>query len=510
MSLLKSSSVSDTNGDTVVGGVGDVLTFNFTVTNTGNVTLSNISLSDPLPGIVISGGSILSLAPGQVDATTFTGQYTITQADIDAGFVQNQATVTSNAPGGSTVTDTSDDPFDPTDTDANSDGEPDDPTVTIVPQVIEMEATKTQVVVDNGDGVNGVGDVINYTITLQNTGTVTLQNVALTDALTNMNGVPLVLDSGPSYVSSDLGSNEGILIVNETATYTASYTITQADVDAGGVSNTVVSTGNSPGGNTISDTSDNGNDGDGNTSDDPTELDFQSSPSIDIVKTALPAADGQYDEIGEVINYDIVVTNTGNVTLTNIIITDNNADVNSITPSSIASLAPGESVMVTATHTITIDDSRNAQVVNIANAEGSAPDGSTVSDNSDDPNDPTNVDDNSDGNPDDPTVVQIFSCEINPYNLVTPNNDGDNDYFIIEGLDCYVSNTLEIYNRWGVLVYEKTDYAVNGDYFSGISEGRVTISKEDELPVGTYFYILNYTSSTGESFNKTGYLYLNR
>ena len=64
----------------------------FTVTNTGNVTLTNVTVTDPL--ITVTGTPIASLAPGASDAATFTGTYTLTQADIDAGTLTNTATAT--------------------------------------------------------------------------------------------------------------------------------------------------------------------------------------------------------------------------------------------------------------------------------------------------------------------------------------------------------------------------------------------------------------------------------
>ena len=114
-----------------------------------------------------------------------------------------------------------------------------------------IESVKTAAITDNGDGVLGVGDVINYTITVENTGDVTLTGVGVVDTLTDFNGVVLSLDSGPTFSSADQGSLEGTLLVGEIATYLASYTITQSDVDSGGVRNTVLADGDSPGGTNV-------------------------------------------------------------------------------------------------------------------------------------------------------------------------------------------------------------------------------------------------------------------
>ena len=78
--------------------VGQVITYTFTVTNTGNQTLFNLNVSDPLPGLsAIScpgGNPIASLAPGA--SVQCTATYTITQADIDTGSVTNVASVTTD------------------------------------------------------------------------------------------------------------------------------------------------------------------------------------------------------------------------------------------------------------------------------------------------------------------------------------------------------------------------------------------------------------------------------
>jgi uncharacterized repeat protein (TIGR01451 family) len=81
--------------------VGDKINYSFTVTNTGGVTLINVTVTDPK--VTVVGGSI-TLAPGASDSTTFTGSYTLTQADIDAGKVDNTATATGTPPTGPNVT----------------------------------------------------------------------------------------------------------------------------------------------------------------------------------------------------------------------------------------------------------------------------------------------------------------------------------------------------------------------------------------------------------------------
>ncbi len=82
LALIKTASVG---GD---GEVGDVITYSFTVSNEGNVPLTNVTVTDPLVGISISGGPI-DLAVGASDNSTFTASYTITQDDINAGGVSH-------------------------------------------------------------------------------------------------------------------------------------------------------------------------------------------------------------------------------------------------------------------------------------------------------------------------------------------------------------------------------------------------------------------------------------
>ena len=93
------------------------------------------------------------------------------------------------------------------------------------------------------------------------------------------------------------------------------------------------------------------------------------------------------------------------------------------------------------------------------------------------------------------------------YNGVSADGDGHNDYFKIDGIEYYPKNNLKIFNRWGVLVYEKDGYT-NNQPFDGHSNGRVTISADSKLPQGTYYYVLEYEDSNDQSHTEKGWLYL--
>ncbi len=132
-------------------------------------------------------------------------------------------------------------------------------------------------------------------------------------------------------------------------------------------------------------------------------------------------------------------------------------------------------------------------------------------------------------NPDDFEVLTIAGTEILDsneelifFNAVSSDENGENDYFKIQGINRFPNNTLKIFNRWGVVVYSKEGYTDpdpqgNGtadfgsfDVFTGKSNGRATIKPNELLPVGTYFYVLNYEANGQGNKCKSGYLYVNR
>lgn len=104
---------------------------------------------------------------------------------------------------------------------------------------------------------------------------------------------------------------------------------------------------------------------------------------------------------------------------------------------------------------------------------------------------------------------EIELDEVEIFNVVTPNGDGVHDFLTITGLERRPDNNLEIYNRWGILVYSTRAYNTTGNVFSGISQGRTTIGEAERLPIGTYFYLFEYVEISGETVTLSGHLYLN-
>ncbi|WP_276165720.1 Ig-like domain-containing protein [Zobellia alginiliquefaciens] len=126
-------------------------------------------------------------------------------------------------------------------------------------------------------------------------------------------------------------------------------------------------------------------------------------------------------------------------------------------------------------------------------------DGQEVSDNTD----PLNACSSIGGTPPE-TVVCGISVE---NDLVTPElNEGR---FLIENIESYPQNTVKIFNRWGIKVFEIDGYDNEANVFTGMSTGRITIRANDELPVGVYFYIIEYVAGDNNQ-SLSGYLYINR
>ena len=92
--------------------------------------------------------------------------------------------------------------------------------------------------------------------------------------------------------------------------------------------------------------------------------------------------------------------------------------------------------------------------------------------------------------------VTVRCSELLIYNGFSPNGDGVNDYFVIEGLQKYPDHSLQIFNRWGNLVFKTGDYRSDWGGTWG----------QNDLPDGTYFYLLDL----GDGTRYTGFIEINR
>ena len=95
----------------------------------------------------------------------------------------------------------------------------------------------------------------------------------------------------------------------------------------------------------------------------------------------------------------------------------------------------------------------------------------------------------------------IGSDGLTVYNGISPNGDGINDVFTIEGVELF-NNNLKIFNRWGRVVYDVQNYK---NTFNGVANKKVVGNQGNKLPVGTYFYVLK----TENNKSYSGWLYLN-
>jgi len=194
MTVAKSSITSSLSAPATVN-------YSYLVTNTGNVSLSGISLSDDndnndmnCPATTLAVGANM----------TCTATHTFSQAELDAGgTLDNNVTASSNEA--------------PDATDSLS---------IPITQTAAMTLTKS---ITSGDPYNSVGDVINYSFLVQNTGNVSLAGpVTVSDDKSTNESCPNV---------NTVGNLDGNLNPGESITCTATYTIVLADLNAGSVTN---------------------------------------------------------------------------------------------------------------------------------------------------------------------------------------------------------------------------------------------------------------------------------
>ncbi|WP_180907453.1 gliding motility-associated C-terminal domain-containing protein, partial [Flavobacterium salmonis] len=229
---------------------------------------------------------------------------------------------------------------------------------------------------------------------------------------------------------------------------------------------------------------------------------FVEVPAIAIVKTVVlnDTNKNGYAEAGETLTYSFSITNNGNTDLENILVSDPLPGI--VMSGNPISLGVGQTdnSSITGTYTLTQADVNAGSISNQATVTGITKSGIIVLDKSD----------YSDSDGDKPTVLELSGCVIEIFNAVSVNGDNKNERFYVQGIECYPDNTVQIYNRWGVLVYERQHYNNNDIAFRGISEGRVTVKDSNGLPEGTYYYIIKYKDMQSNPHQKAGYLYLTK
>jgi uncharacterized repeat protein (TIGR01451 family) len=315
LTLQNSGILNDDDGTAGVSA-GDTISYSFTISNDSDVALTGIEVDSA--EAAISGGPIASMAPGAVDSSTFSGQYTLTQADIDSGFFLSTASVSSAE--GALAEDSDMQTFTGT-------------------AAISVNASGALVDRDASGGPSA-GDDIAYTFAVENLGTLTLTNVTVTDA-----DPDLTVVGGPI---ASLGPDE----IDE-QTISGTYAITQADIDSGSY------------GSTASVSSDQG----AADSDQHVQT-LAGVPAVALVKTGSLNDDDDTPGLsaGDTISYTFEIENTGNVTLTNLAVSDPGA---MIAGGPIASLAPGavDSATISGSYVVTQADIDAGSYENTATVE---------------------------------------------------------------------------------------------------------------------------------------------
>ncbi|MEH6418704.1 DUF7507 domain-containing protein, partial [Pseudomonas sp. CGJS7] len=335
LTLLKTAGTPTTNlgANASATDAGDTIAYRFAITNTGNVTLTNVTVTDAkldAPAVC----DATTLAPNA--STTCTGTHTITQDEVNAGSANNTATATGTPPNQPPVT------------------SPPSSTQTPLPRNGELRSIKalTANADEDASGSVTVGDTLSYTITVTNIGTIDLGNVVVTDD-----------KIAPSTITC------AIVTPGATCVLTGTYKVTAADANAGTIRNTatVVDTP-PPGGDPVCPIG---------------SADPKCKPRVDVPVTQQPnltsvkAMTGNADEdgdgrvsVGDTLTYTVTVTNTGNVDLVDVVVSDDKISPNTI---ACARVAPTGTCVLSGKYKVVQADADSGSVVNTATVNSSTP-----------------------------------------------------------------------------------------------------------------------------------------
>jgi len=469
----------------IAPNVGDEITFQITVSNAGPDAATGVEVMDLLP----QGFDFVRFSATSGIYNEITGLWNV-------GVVQNGSSqslfidVLINEPTGvegeyfNSSQITASDVIDPTSTPNNDDGdqsEDDEDGVLVLTETADLSLEKS---VSNVNA--NVGDVITFTLQINNDGANDATGVALEDILPiGYSNIADISDGGELIGNRIIWNNLSVPLTGLTITYNA--TVNMPTLQGGeylNIAQIMASDQFDP-------NSEPGND-DGDQSENDEDSTFINTPIADIELDKV-VSNGN-PSIGETVIFTITATNLGGIDATSVEIIDllpggyefisYAASAGSYDESTgfwnIALVQAG----TTETLEITVTVLDVNDYVNTASLEFLDQIDSDVSNDVAD----ASVD---------PQCLKI-------YNEFSPNGNGKNEFFYIDCINNYPSNKLEIYNRWGNVVYVKEGY---DNTFDGVSNGRAVVNKNEKLPVGTYYYILDLGDG---SEPRSGWLYLVR
>jgi uncharacterized repeat protein (TIGR01451 family) len=315
---------------TAVVAAGQSFSYTVVVTDNGPDPATGASVLDTMPAGLATTTWVCTATPGSSCPAGGTGDIATT-IDLAAGgsatfTVTTTATVSAATPVINMATAT----VGPNTVDPNPLNNTASASVDVNP-VVGVAGALSITKVTTSTSYSTVGDVVTYTLVATNSGGVALTGVTITDPNATMSGcAPVSLDPGQSLTCS------------------AAHVVTQADLDRGSVVNTASVTGASPTGSTISASS---------------AAVVVPAARVATLSLTKSTSSDTFAKVGDTIAYTISATNTGNITLVNVQISDPNAVLAGCAPTD---LAPGQTLTCIAVHTVTAADLAAKAIVNQA------------------------------------------------------------------------------------------------------------------------------------------------
>jgi uncharacterized repeat protein (TIGR01451 family) len=299
--------------DMTTAGIGDNITYTYTINNTSEVSISDLVLTDDMLGTI--GLAVTSLDPG--NSTTATSSHVVTVGDLP-GPIVNTANVTGTDPLVQPISATS------------------QKVSVALTYEAGLQLTKTPDVSSASPG-----EKIWYTYTVNNTSEVTINNLVLNDDLLGI-----------------IALNFTSLAPDESTTAIYTYNVTAADLP-GPIVNTANVTGTDPLGEPVSATSE------------TVSVSLTYEATLELVKTA----DKTTAAIGDNVTYTYTITNNGNVPVSGLNLED---DILGSIGLADTSLDPSDNTTATISYVVTASD-LPGPIVNTANVTGTDSQGEPVS-----------------------------------------------------------------------------------------------------------------------------------